>query len=395
MRKSTAILLILMLCAVKTAAANEVSGYVAAEGRIFVNDERFPGQDRHNASIAVQPEYYHEWENGSSFTFTPFGRLDSADSERTHLDVRELNYLWLADEWELRVGVGKVFWGVTEFVHLVDIVNQTDLVENIDEEDKLGQPMVHFSVPRDWGVVDMFVLPYFRERTFPGRDGRLRFAHTVDTDNAEYESSEEERHVDYALRYSHTIGDLDFGIYHFYGTGREPTFLPGFDDGGEPVLFPFYELINQTGIDLQLVAGEWLWKLEALYRTGHQEDFFASVGGFEYSLVNIASSGMDLGLIGEWAYDERDDTATTAFQNDLMLGVRWALNDAASSEVLAGFVQDLESSSRALRIEGSRRFGASWLLSIEAWAFFDAPKDDVLHTVRDDDFLRLEAAYYF
>jgi hypothetical protein len=35
------------------------------------------------------------------------------------------------------------------------------------------------------------------------------------------------------------------------------------------------------------------------------------------------------------------------------------------------------------------------LLSIEAWAFFDAPKDDVLHTVRDDDFLRLEAAYYF
>jgi hypothetical protein len=179
--------------------------------------------------------------------------------------------------------------------------------------------MVHFSVPRDWGAVEMFVLPYFRERTFPGRDGRLRFAHTVDTDNAEYESSEEERHVDYALRYSHTIGDLDFGIYHFYGTGREPTFLPGFDDGGEPVLFPFYELINQTGIDLQLVAGEWLWKLEALYRTGHQEDFFASVGGFEYSLVNIASSGMDLGLIGEWAYDERDDTATTAFQNDLML----------------------------------------------------------------------------
>ncbi|MHC4808046.1 MAG: hypothetical protein ACYTBX_17555, partial [Planctomycetota bacterium] len=190
------IALFVILCLFNAlAAAHELSGYVAAEGRAFFNDALFGGQERDNFSFAFQPEYYHEWESGSSFLFVPFLRLDSADSRRTHFDIRELNYLWLADNWELRVGFGKVFWGTTEFVHLVDIINQTDLIENIDEEDKLGQPMVHLSVPSDWGVIDMFVLPYFRKRTFPGRRGRLRSALVVDTDNPRYESAAGEHNV--------------------------------------------------------------------------------------------------------------------------------------------------------------------------------------------------------
>jgi hypothetical protein len=377
------------------AVAHDLSGYMAAEGRFFFNDPLFPKQERNDASVAIQPEYYHEWENGSSFTATLFARLDSADSERTHFDVRELNYLWVADSWELRVGIGKVFWGVTEFVHLVDIINQTDLVEDIDGEEKLGQPMVNFSLLRDWGTIDLFVLPYFRERTFPGTEGRLRSSPLIDTDNPAYESADEERHIDFAVRYSHTIGDWDFGVYNFNGTGREPTLLLGLNDEGQPVLIPFYEQINETGLDLQMVSGNWLWKLEVLYRTGQGDDFFAGVGGFEYSFVNIAQTGMDLGLIAEWAYDERGQEATTGFQNDAIIGLRLAVNDAASSELLIGFSQDLESTARLLSVEASRRFGNNWLLSIESRAFFDLPEDDLFYSMRDDDYLQIELAYYF
>jgi hypothetical protein len=137
------------------AVPDEFSGYISAEGRFFFQDPLFPEQKKNNASVAIQPEYYRKWDNGSSFLFVPFARLDSVDSERSHFDIRELNYLWLDDAWELRIGIGKVFWGVTEFVHLVDIINQTDLVEDIDGEDKLGQPMVSLSFPRDWGTVDL------------------------------------------------------------------------------------------------------------------------------------------------------------------------------------------------------------------------------------------------
>jgi len=380
---------------VSVTAAHELSGYVAAEGRYFFHDPLFPDQESNNASLALQPEYYQEWENGSSFTAVLFARIDSADSERSHIDIRELIYLWLGNSWELRVGIGKVFWGVTEFVHLVDIINQTDLVEDIDGEDKLGHPMVNLSIPGDWGTIDLFVLPYFRERTFPGPNGRLRSEPVVDTDNATYESSAENHHIDFAARYSHSIGDWDFGIYNFHGTGREPTLLPGLNESGQSVLIPFYEQINQTGLDLQMVTGNWLLKLEALYRTGQGEDFFASISGFEYTFVNLAQSGIDLGVIGEWAYDERGDEATISFQNDAMFGLRLALNDAASSEVLVGFSQDLDSSAHFVNVEASRRFGNNWLLSIVSRFFFDLPEDDLFSDLRDDDYFQLNIAYYF
>ncbi|MFQ6115561.1 MAG: hypothetical protein ACE5NG_15990, partial [bacterium] len=270
----------ILLCAlgcgfISQVSGQELSGYVAPEVMAFSSKALYPGQERINAALAIQPEFYYEWENGSSFTCVPFVRFDSGDSRRSHFDLRELNYLWLHDIWELRFGVGKVFWGTTEFVHLVDIINQTDLVENIDGEDKLGQPMVHLSVPRNWGVIDLFLLPYFRERTFPGRGGRLRFPLLIDTDRARYESSADKHHVDFAVRYSQTIGAWDFGLYYFKGTGREPRFILDFDKNGEPVLVPFYDQINQTGLDLQRVAGQWLLKLEALYRTGQTNSFVA------------------------------------------------------------------------------------------------------------------------
>ena len=35
--------------------------------------------------------------------------------------------------------------------------NQTDGVEDIDSEDKLGQPMVNLTLERDWGALDLYV----------------------------------------------------------------------------------------------------------------------------------------------------------------------------------------------------------------------------------------------
>ena len=62
-------------------------------------------------------------------------------------------------------------------------------------------------------VVSAYLLPYFRERTFAGVDGRLRSPLPVATDNAQYESSDEENHVDFALRYSHYLGSFDDRVH--------------------------------------------------------------------------------------------------------------------------------------------------------------------------------------
>ncbi|MEN6426484.1 MAG: hypothetical protein ABFE13_14075 [Phycisphaerales bacterium] len=382
-------------------ARDELTGYVSAEGRWFFQDPLFPDQEENNASLAAQPEYYHQWKNGSIFTFTPFGRVDSADSERTHWDIRELYYLYPKDWWTFRAGVARVFWGSTEFVHLVDVVNQTDLVEHIDGEEKLGQPLIQFTASRAWGTLDIIILPYFRERTYPGSDGRLRPELMVDTDHPFYESTAEENAKDIVLRYSRTLGDLDFGVYFFKGTNRDPVLVPADyldpNDTGDPRLIPFYDRVDQFGVDAQWVTGNWLWKFEGLYKSGYLDPFFAATGGVEYTFFGLGGGKTDVGLLAEYAYDHRGDAPemTSIYDNDAFFGVRLSPNDMASTLVLVGVMQDLDDSENALIVEASRRFGSHWRLSLDAWLFCSVPEDSVIYDLRDDSFLRMELAYHF
>jgi hypothetical protein len=274
-----------------------LKGYVAAEPRVFPQDARFPDQDWFNASLAAELELRHEWDGrAKSLVVTPFLRLDRNDPERTHADVREAALRLMTDRYELLVGVSKVFWGVTESQHLVDIVNQTDLVENPDGEDKLGQLMVYLTLARSWGTLNLFALPGSRERTFPGRKGRLRTSALVDTDAAVFEAGR--WHTDFAARWSRTIGIVDLGVSHFYGTSREPQLVPENRSADEVRLVPHYDLINQTGLDAQVTIGQWLWKLEAIRRSGQAPQHVAVTGGFEYTLANVGGSGTDVGLLG-------------------------------------------------------------------------------------------------
>ena len=77
--------------------------------------------------------------------------------------LREFYWWRDFDSVEIYVGARQLFWGVTETVHLVDVINQNDLVEDIDGEDKLGQPMVSLLLDRDWGTLELFSLLGFRE----------------------------------------------------------------------------------------------------------------------------------------------------------------------------------------------------------------------------------------
>lgn len=374
----------------------ELSGSVELELRAFANDPLHPEQARHGGSLAIAPELYvSSSDEQHSFILSPFLRIDSADSERTHADLREAIYQFVGDRWEIRAGFGRVFWGVAESRHLVDLINQTDGVENLDGEDKLGQPMVNISVSRDWGTLDAFLLPYFRERTFPGRHGRLRSQPRVDTDRAQYESGSKRQRLDWAVRYSHSFGDFDVGLSHFHGTSRDPRLLPAVLGTGELVLVPRYDVIHQTGLDLQATKGNWLWKLEAIHRSGQGSTFNAAVAGFEYTFFGIGESVVDLGVLAEFLYDDRGNSAPHPFERDVFLGARLAFNDEASTEVLAGVIRDLGGSAIAFSAEASRRLADQWKLSMELRAWGSVSHTDIQHALRRDDHVQATLQYFF
>jgi hypothetical protein len=381
-------------------AAQEMvlTGFAALEPRFFFESPAFAGQEdaTFSPSVVLEPEFRYEWPDGEDYlTLTPFARLDAHDDERSHVDLRDASWTRLGADFDLVLGVSSVFWGVAESRHLVDVINQTDLVEDIDQEDKLGQPMASLTLYRDFGTLTGFVLPGFRLRTFPGDEARLRGALPVAADDPVFESDLGQGHVDLALRYAQTFGDLDLGLAHFYGTGREPRLVPE-TRGGRLDLVPHYDLIHQTSLDLQATRGAWLWKLEALARTGQSDPFVATVAGFEHTLFQVLESDADLGLLAEVHLDQRDDEAPfTVFDHDLFLGTSLALNDEQSSEVLAGVVLDWETGAMVWNLEAERRLGERYRLELTLRAFADVPEADRLFGIRRDGYVELRLARFF
>lgn len=390
----------LLLAPVATAGESDnvdydIRGRVGVESRLFLEDPLFPEQHEHYGSVMLRPEFSRTWNDGDErLVFTPFLRVSQFDDRRTHGDIRELYYEKFAPSWELRAGIRTLFWGVTESQHLVDIINQTDLVENIDTEDKLGQPMLEFAWVRDWGTLTGFLLPGFRERTFPGREGRLRGPLPVEVDEPEYDAELEQWHVDFALRYSHYVGDWDIGLSYFYGTSRDPV-LELRPEAGELELIPVYDLIHQVGVDLQWTHEAWLLKFEGIAREGQDGTFSAITTGFEYTFFNVSGGNADVGVLAEWLFDSRGSSAPTSFENDVFVGMRLSLNDIKTTQLLAGAIIDPDSGATFGTLEASRRLGSSWRVSIEGRFFHNLPDDDPAAAIRRDDHLQVELSYYF
>ncbi len=408
-----ALLLLINLPMAAADSYTDLRGSVSGEWLGFRQNPLFPDQHDSYLSLAGEPELIHERNDGDDlYTFKPFYRISQYDNKRTHGDIRELSWIHAARDWELTLGISKVFWGVTEAVHLVDIINQTDLVENLDGEDKLGQPMAKLALIHDWGTLNLFVLPYFRDRTFPGAEGRPRFGVPVDNNDVIYESSDKRKHVDFAVRWSHYIGDWDIGIAHFTGTSREPRFVILPKNINPATMFPstvnqVYEQIHQTSIDVQATKGSWLWKLEAYTRSGQGDRFTAAAGGFEYTFVGVLDSPLDVGLISEYLYDGRNDEfdvasvkpdepfSTSVFDNDVVFGMRLTFNDVQSTELLASTIIDVEGDGVSFNLEASRRLGDDWKLSLEARGVRRAGNGTALSSIQDDDRVRLELTRYF
>ncbi len=161
------------------------------------------------------------------FTFTPFGRVDSADSERTHWDIRELYYLYPQGLVVLPLRPRPGLLGGDRVRpprgrrSTRPILSSTSTARTSSASPCSSSPS-----SEGWGTLDIFILPYFRERTFPGREGRLRPELVIDTDDAVYESSSEQSAKDLAIRYSRTFGDVDVGAYLFCGNQPRPAAGP-------------------------------------------------------------------------------------------------------------------------------------------------------------------------
>ncbi len=418
----------------------ELSAYGSDRALTQLNSHSNTLEARSNQSYSVEMALFDSWDDGAqSLSFKQFYRNDQMDESRSFTDVRELLWTRVADDFELNAGIGKVYWGVTETAHLVDIINQTDGVESIDGEQKLGQPMFQMLFERDWGNLDIFVMPVHRERTFAGPDARLSVG--AEYSDAIYEAAEDNRHVDVAARWSHYWDDFEYAISAFKGTSREPNLGAQVDSiAGDTIkVLPYYPLITQLGLEFQYLNEGWAWKFEGIYRDGmlkntqvlideqepisvifiaengdesgflgglfdgffpsglllaDKESYYATVAGFEFTQVGLWDSSTDLGWVVEHAYDSRQNGASLgAFEHDVFFANRWVANDDADSTLLVGVLYDYEYEDYSFSLEGNTRLFSGLSLTLEA-RVFEPVNGNPQYAFRDEDFVKLTFSYY-
>ena len=366
----------------------EIIGELSFDNRYFFN-AGLQEQKKNHTSFTFSPEIFKD-DSNRIFHFKAKLRKDTEDSGRNLNDIQELYLINILEDKEIKFGVSKEFWGVTETSHRVDIINQTDFTEGFDGEEKLGQPMIKISLERQWGLLDIYTLLGFRERNFSGNKGRLRLPLSINKKDSLYSSSSKNKRADFAIRWSNYYDDFDIAISHFSGTSREPRFLPSANEFNE--LVPVYDVIDQTGLEIQYLLDSLAIKGEVISRSGQGERFTAATYGFEYTQVGVLQTRIDLGWVVEFNHDDRLESSP------FVLGTRLSFNDIYDSQILSGFIVNDKSKELGFLLEASRRIGECCMLSIEGVYFDDTDEDNgqkkLFQAFKQDDFLRAEFIYY-
>jgi hypothetical protein len=100
--------------------------------------------------------------------------------------------------------------------------------------------------------------------------------------------------------------------------------------------------------------------------------------------------------LAEHQYDSREDGGLAIGQNDFFLGSRIAFNDTASSELLAGISQDLDSSgTQSFVLEYATRVNEGVKLNIDVFLPMSDDSENVSYQFKRDDYIQVSLNYYY
>ncbi len=382
----------LMVLWFSLAVEAEIGGKAEVRMDYFPDNPLFSDQsdDRLQASFALELASRENLGRDFAAAYSLFGKFDPKASSRFSGDVREAWIGYNGENSEWRAGMLTERWGVLEAENIVDILNPRDAVEDFQGDVKLGIAGLTGSYLGENSRLGFWLLPYSRERRLAQEEDRFR---NFSLPLGEPDFDNGRSHPSLAVRASTVQGDLEAAVSHFHGHSRTPWFTPETDLLGRPLsLHPRYDVIDQTNLELLWVRGHSLWKFEAFYQNGPEDNFFAVGAGVEREVPRIWNSKASLTFYLEGYYDGRDDSSgvpIAPFQKDIFIGARLAMNDVNGTEFQIRFTRDLEYDSTLLDLRASRRLNSNWSLEAKLYGFLNVEDDPALNAFRDDHRLQL------
>lgn len=316
----------------------EWRNYIGYEYKAYVINE--DDSRNFNSAATFQNELKYALE-----TFKFYSKIDvlydGAEKERNYFDVKEAYVTRAFEDFDLFAGKRVFFLGSLEAFNPTDMLNRQNYRKDTLSTHKEGiySAGINYYLPNDTRV-DLTVsyedrtLPLGAEDSpyYPFRDAHYR-------DDVLFLGGSQQ--PSWIATFSQSFDDLlrgDTSIGVFYGYDDHTLFISDADTY-RPTYFQSAKVFTYD----TLVVDAMLYKLEAAYTRVAEEslriDHFYEIGiGVEYTIEQIIGNH-NLGLLAEYY---RSDTTLSAYDNDLFLGIRYALNDKDSSEFVGGVLKSMD-----------------------------------------------------
>jgi hypothetical protein len=347
-----------------------------------------------------------------------FGRVDQFDQLRSTLAWEEAFVQVGSERVRLRIGLDLVNWTATEAFHPADVINARNLDSDLENLEKLGEPMVALLLrPFEETTVTLLAMPYRSEPIFPSPRSRLNFVPGVNLRGTRQMVDRQGRLTDdnwgpqAAIVIRQVLGPADLTVHALEHMDRSQPMVRA---GPAPILL--FQTVRQLGGTYQHAIGALLIKLEGAYR--HFVDPKEPLPGIPLTALTVLPDHGELAAGLEWGIthqggpestlllegqtllgvaSEQVRAALSLFQRDVLLGYRLGLNDESGKELLLSAIFDLDRIGESLvNLTYQQRLGDTWTVRAGLRLFQGKAGDPgFLAPLRNADHLRLTLIRHF
>ncbi|MDB2700447.1 hypothetical protein N9Z35_02860 [Alphaproteobacteria bacterium] len=378
----------IVLLLAQPAFALEVNGTLSS--RLDFYPDHADGTASEGRSAELKVDAFHDFDE-SRIVGEFIVRGDEKDSGRRITEARQAYFRSPFVGFDVFVGNRQEFWGKAESKNVVDVINQSDAAANEGKSGKLGTPSISAERYLDIGDLQLWYIPYFREKTFNDSDAHPSSGLPVSS--AQYARKDGKDADDFAARLSSFAGDWDLAGSVFYGTARDPILSVAI---GSSALNPYYALQKSIGLEAQYTGDVTLLKWESLHGTQSSligaHDFTAAVAGIEYTYYRPFETMWDIGLIGEIQHDDRPQAAANQFG---VVGVRLVFNDIADSNILFLVSADRKADQSFVSLEVSQRINDVTSVKLTSQFYNARTATSAFGQLSDDDAVTLTLNMFF
>ena len=403
------------LCVLPLHAKTKSGGDVSLTSRVFTPDDD-PSTDDWGVTTDARLEFKAKQAGGFRQELRVLGRAAAVDESRSDLILEEFWAGWRGDWLDVLVGARLINWSATEAFHPADIINSRNLDSDIENAEKIGEPMASVRARLWQGGLTAFFMPLRLAPRLPGPRSRLNFSQGQPLGKTLWSNRDEG--IDdgpwtsqWAARFDQTFAGLDLALHYVDHQDRHQPAIILEPNSGR--IHPVYRRVKRYGGTAAQVLGEWILKAEVDHRR-----FDALDMGPQYQVLNPGAAdhtavafGLEWGwgyssgsegtvlLEGQWmiADASADELETLGpFQRDILLGYRHALNDVEGTELLVGVIIDTQRPDECIaNVTFTRRINDQWSLD-SGLRIMNAPESkSLLHAQHEAHSVQLSLTRFF